>query len=83
METCNNILSRKKAFINSDVLNSGALEAHFVHFKSEYGNASVAITQPDGLAVFGVLFVVSKYKICVFKLILTKFQCALRFLRHN
>jgi Eukaryotic-type carbonic anhydrase len=29
-----------------------------VHFKSEYGDANEAKTHPDGLAVFGVLFVV-------------------------
>lgn len=48
-----------KYFFNFYVLHSGALEAHFVHFKSEYGTAADALTQPDGLAVFGVMFVVS------------------------
>lgn len=38
---------------------SGALEAHFVHFKSEYNSATNALTKNDGLAVFGVMFVVN------------------------
>jgi hypothetical protein len=62
-ENCNNDFSRKKYFINSDILNSDALEAHFVHFKSEYNDATTALTKSDGVAVLGVLFVVSIYKI--------------------
>lgn len=30
------------------------LETHLVHFNTKYGNLSVAIEQPDGLAVIGV-----------------------------
>jgi Eukaryotic-type carbonic anhydrase len=50
-----------------DFLNSDALEAHFVHIKSEYGNIDVAKTHQDGIAVLGALFVV---KICVFQALL-------------
>lgn len=37
---------------------SGALEAHFVHYKEEYNDVPTAATHSDGLAVVGVIFVV-------------------------
>lgn len=37
------------------------MEMHLVHYKSEYKDISEAIKHPDGLAVLGVLFVISEY----------------------
>ncbi|XP_059490064.1 carbonic anhydrase 2-like [Neocloeon triangulifer] len=38
--------------------NYGALEAHFVHWKTEYTNFTEALNHEDGLAVFGIMFVI-------------------------
>jgi Eukaryotic-type carbonic anhydrase len=34
------------------------MEAHFVHFKAEYGDLETALTKQDGLAIVAILFVV-------------------------
>ncbi|CAB3382608.1 Hypothetical predicted protein [Cloeon dipterum] len=36
--------------------NYGPLEIHFVHKKTTYADLTAAIAEPDGLAVFGVIF---------------------------
>ena len=35
------------------------MEMHMVHYKAEYGNMTESLKHPDGLAVLGVLFVIS------------------------
>jgi Eukaryotic-type carbonic anhydrase len=37
------------------------MEAHFVHFKTEYGNLATALTKRDGLAIVAVMFVVISF----------------------
>jgi hypothetical protein len=34
------------------------MEAHFLHFKTEYEDLATALTKPDGLAIVAVLFAV-------------------------
>ncbi|XP_018019224.1 carbonic anhydrase 2 [Hyalella azteca] len=37
------------------------MELHLVHHKNEYGNLTAALEHPDGVAVLGLLFVISEY----------------------
>lgn len=36
------------------------MEMHLVHFKSDYENLTAAVQMKDGIAVLGVLFVISE-----------------------
>ncbi|XP_043478898.1 carbonic anhydrase 2-like isoform X2 [Leptopilina heterotoma] len=38
-----------------------ALEAHLVHYKSNYGSLENALTKPDGLVVIGLIFTYNEY----------------------
>ena len=39
-----------------------AMEMHLVHMNSKYNDITEALAQPDGLAVLGVMFIVSVSK---------------------
>jgi Eukaryotic-type carbonic anhydrase len=61
METCK-YNWQHSLFIQVNLHNflSGSMEAHFVHFKTEYGDLETALTKEDGLAIVAVMFVVIK-----------------------